>query len=200
MKTNILQELYHKNGNVVKTADLIAEGISPYAINTFTSVGELKRIGHGVYEIADKDFVTDEQIIQSLLPQAIICMESALFHYGYSDYMPREWTVALPRSSTRALKKINQMPIKAYYIQKEYYALGKTTGNFNSATLSIYDRERTICDCFKYKTRIDSEMFNKAIRSYVADEKRNLSNLAEYAKAMKLYEKIKLIMEVYAND
>ena len=89
--------------------------------------------------------------------------------------------------------------MKAYYIQKEYMELGKIVENFNGVALSVYDRERTICDCFKYRTKLDNELFNKALNAYAADEKKNLSNLSRYAKRMQLYAKVMNIMEVLLN-
>ena len=44
--------------------------------------------------------------------------------------------------------------------------------------LAVYARERTVCDCFKYRTKLDNEMFNKALNAYAADKKKNLSNLS----------------------
>lgn len=41
--------------------------------------------------------------------------------------------------------------------------MGKVTDDFNGAVLAVYDRERTICDCFKYRTKLDNEIFNKAV-------------------------------------
>ena len=65
--------------------------------------------------------------------------------------------------------------------------------------LPVYDRERTICDCFKYRTKLDNEIFNKAVNAYAADEKKNLANLSGYAKQMKLYTKVMNVMEVLLN-
>ena len=65
--------------------------------------------------------------------------------------------------------------------------------------LPVYDRERTICDCFKYRTKLDNETFNKALNTYVADERKNLANLSVYAKKMKLYKKVMSVMEVLLN-
>ena len=62
--------------------------------------------------------------------------------------------------------------------------------------LAVYDRERTICDCFKYRTKLDNEMFNKALNAYAADKKKNLSNLSRYAKKMRVYKKLMDVMEV----
>ena len=66
-------------------------------------------------------------------------------------------------------------------------------------TLPVYDRERTICDCFKYRTKLDNEIFNKAVNAYVADDNKNLSNLSKYAKEMKVYKKVMDLMEVLLN-
>ncbi len=57
--------------------------------------------------------------------------------------------------------------------------IGKTEGIFNGVKLPVYDRERTICDCFKYRTKMDSELFNNAVNAYVIDKKKNLVNLIE---------------------
>ena len=126
-------------------------------------------------------------------------MESALFHYGYSDFSPRKWSIAVPRTASRTVKNIEEFPIKAYYIQKEFWDIGKSPSNFNGVILPVYDRERTICDCFKYRTKLDNEIFNKAVNAYAADEKKNLANLSKYAKKMKLYTKVMNVMEVLLN-
>ena len=73
-----------------------------------------------------------------------------MFQYGYSDFSPREWSIAVPRTASRAVKNIEEFPMKAYYIQKEFLDVGKSTGNFNGVILPVHDRERTICDCFEY--------------------------------------------------
>ncbi|HZW49897.1 MAG TPA: abortive phage infection protein, partial [Bacillota bacterium] len=52
---------------------------------------------------------------------------------------------------------------------------------------------------FKYRTKLDRELFNKAINAYVADDKKNLANLSKYAKEMKLYKKVMELMEVMLN-
>lgn len=74
-----------------------------------------------------------------------------------------------------------------------------TVGDFNGVELKVYDRGRTICDCFKYRSKLDSEIFNKAINAYVADLKKNLANLSKYAKDMGVYTKLMNVMEVLLN-
>ncbi len=191
--------VFESKGEVVKAADLLVAGLKKWQIKKLCDDGAIMRVRNGYYCLPQKDAASEEVLIATLLPQAVICMESALFHYGYSDFAPRQWTVAVPRSASRAIKQMTQVPIKAYYVPKEYLGLGKNAAKFNDTVLPIYDRERTICDCFRFRTRLDSELFNKAVNAYVADPMKNLRNLAMYAKQMKIYEKVMNVMEVLLN-
>lgn len=65
--------------------------------------------------------------------------------------------------------------------------------------LPVYDRECTICDCFKYRSRLDNEIFNKALNAYANDTKKNLQNLSVYAKKLRVYKKVTELMEVLLN-
>ena len=93
----------------------------------------------------------------------------------------------------------NILPLQTYYVQQDIYELGKTNDVFNGVMLPVYDRERTICDCFKYRTRLDTETFNKALNAYANDTGKNLQNLSIYAKKLRVYKKVTELMEVLLN-
>lgn len=198
-KKEVVQNVIINNGGIAKTADFAAEGIKNYEVAALCKDGYIDRIRRGFYQLPHSSQITEEQLLQEFLPQGIVCVESALFHYGYSDFAPREWSVAVPRTASRSVKKIEEFPIKAYYIQKDFFQIGKVEDGFNGVTLAVYDRERTICDCFKYRTKLDNETFNKAVNAYAADKNKNLANLSRYARKMKLYKKVMNVMEVLLN-
>ena len=195
-KKEILKTVIENNGGIAKTSDFVANGINKYEVAAFCKEGVIERIRRGFYQLPQSENIIEEQLIRELLPQGIICVESALFHYGYSDFSPREWSIAVPRTAYRAVKNIDEFPVKAYYIRRELLDIGKALSDFNGVILPVYDRERTICDCFKYRTKLDNEIFNKAVNAYTADEKKNLANLFIYAKEMQLYTKVMSVMEV----
>ena len=186
-KKKLAQKVILNKGGIAKTSDFILEGIKNYEVAALCKKGVIERIRRGLYQLPQNVTVTDEQIIKKILPQGIVCVESALFHYGYSDFSPREWSIAVPRTASRTVKRVQEIPLKAYFIQKNFFNLGKTTDDFNGVFLSVYDRERTICDCFKYRTKLDNEIFNKAVNTYATDDNKNLANLSKYAKEMNLY-------------
>ena len=198
-KKRIAKTTIENSKGIAKTADFIAAGLSKSDVCALCNDGYIERVRHGYYALADANDASEEQMIQILLPEAVVCVESALFHYGYSDFAPRVWTLAVPRTMTKTNINMDAITYKPYYIQNKLHELGKTFADFDGVTLPVYDRERTICDCFKYRTKLDNEIFNKAINAYVADDNKNLSNLSKYAKEMKVYKKVMDLMEVLLN-
>jgi predicted transcriptional regulator of viral defense system len=199
-KEEIVKGIIIDSGGIARTAQFNHAGIHNYELTTMFNHGFLTRVRHGYYRLADQNDLSEEQMISVFFPEGIICMDSALFHYGYSDRTPLEWTIAVPRSVTASKLRMDLFPYRLYFVQNKYLNLGKTAADFNGTTISVYDRERTICDCFRYRTKLDSEMFNKAIKAYVADERKNLSILSSYAKEMQLFRRINDLLGVLLND
>lgn len=198
-KKTIAKNVIESAKGIAKAAELISAGLSKSDITNLCNGGYIERVRHGYYSLAAGTDAGEEQLIQTLLPEAIVCVESALFHYGYSDFAPRVWTLAVPRTMTKTKINIDVLAYKPYYIQNKLHELGKTFADFDGVKLAVYDRERTICDCFKYRTKLDNEIFNKAVNAYVTDDSKNLSNLSKYAKEMKVYKKVMDLMEVLLN-
>ena len=195
-KKTLSKQVIIEKGGIAKTSDFVAAGIPAVDVVNLCNTGYLERIRHGYYQLADGNTSSEEQLIATLIPKAIICVESALFHYGYSDFAPRKWSIAVPRSMSRTKLDIDALALQTYYVQSEIYELGKTTADFNGVMLPVYDRERTICDCFKYRSRLDHEIFSKALNAYAKDEKKNLQNLSIYAKKLRVYKKVNELMSV----
>jgi predicted transcriptional regulator of viral defense system len=195
----LAKQVIIEKGGVAKAADFVAAGMRAVDVVNMCNAGYLDRIRHGYYQLAEGDTSSEEQLLATLIPKGIVCVESALFHYGYSDFAPRKWSIAVPRSMSRTKLKEDVLALQTYYVQPEIYELGKTTDDFNGIMLSVYDRERTICDCFKYHSRLDNEIFNKALNAYANDTQKNLKNLSVYAKKLRVYKKVTELMEVLLN-
>ena len=195
-----VKEVFKTVGEIAKKSDFLSAGLKTGDVYALCKKGYITRIKKGYYMLSDNDMPKEEMLLSKLMTQGIICMESALFYYGYNDFAPREWTIAFPRAFFRTAKAAQkEVPIKAYYVPNVVYRLGETEGSFNGVMLPMYNRERTICDCFKYRTKMDNEMFNKAVNAYVVDPQKNLADLSEYAKKIGVYKKMMNVMEVLLN-
>ena len=198
-KAEIAKKAINESGGIAKTSEFLAAGLYKSDIGKLVTDGLLERIRHGFYQLAGNLDITEAEYLSRLIPEGIVCVESALFHYGYTDFTPREWSIAVPRAVSQPRLKTAVIPFKAYYIQPDVYELGKTQADFDGTMLSIYDKERTICDCFKYRTKLDNELFAKAVNAYANDKEKNLANLSKYAKQLRVYKKVTDMMEVLLN-
>lgn len=197
-KTEKLKNLFIEHNGIVKTCDIKKLNFSNDEIAEICRNGIINRIRHGYYSLGD-EFISDEQIISVLLPDVILCLETALYYHGYSDYAPKAWNIAVPRTFSRTKLNFDSLFIKPKFIQNDLFELGKTKKEINGFELNIYDKERTVCDCFKYKNQIDSEIFNKTLNAYIADKDKNLANLSDYSKQMRIYRKVFDVMGVFLN-
>lgn len=189
-KMDIARKIINQNGGIAKTSELNKAGLQNFEIAKLCNNGELERVKQGYYQIANQEDISEEKMITTFFKEGIVCMDSALFYYGYSDKTPSVWTIAVPRSVTRSKLKIDNFAYRVYFIQNDNLLLGKTEGIFNGVKLPVYDRERTICDCFKYRTKMDRELFDKAVNAYIVDDNKNLGNLFRYAEKMRVYKKV----------
>ena len=195
----LAKEVITTKGGIAKSTDFVVAGMRSADVVNLCNSGFLERVRHGYYRLADIREISEAQLISTLIPKGIVCVESALFHYGYSDFTPRKWSIAVPRSMSRTKLEVDELSLQAYYMPPELYELGKTTDDFDGVTLPVYDRERTICDCFKYRSRLDNEVFSKALNAYANDTNKNLQNLSAYAKKLRVYKKVTELMEVLLN-
>jgi len=182
-------------GGVARTVDFNKAGYPNYVVSDLCKRGIIERVRNGYYSLPKQD-AKEEETIARLFPDCVVCLDSALFHYGYSDKTPLEWHLAVSRNATRSRFKIDYPPIQSYMVGESTFTLGVVAEDWGGVTLLTYDRERTICDCFKRRARMDSEIFAKAVNAYSADDKKTLSNLSQYAKKMRVYAKVMDLMEV----
>lgn len=192
------KKVIESNGGIAEMSDLISAEITVNDITALCKNERLYRLRHGFYCLSD-NIPSDEQLLSVLLPEGIVCLGSALYHYGYSDYAPLKWSVTVPREISLAKLKIDMLPLEPHFAIKKNYNLGKTHDDFNGVTLAVYDRERTICDCFKFRSRLDTEIFAKAVNAYIADDNKNLAALSRYSRQLRVYKKVSEMMEVLLN-
>lgn len=78
-KKTLSKQVIIEKGGIAKTSDFVAAGIPAVDIVNLCNTGYLERIRHGYYQLADGNTSSEEQLIATLIPKAIICVESALF-------------------------------------------------------------------------------------------------------------------------
>ena len=189
--------LFSRHGFVMTTAELTKAKLYYTDIKQLLDVGLIERVKRGCYHWIEDYGTSEVVIINRLFPDAVLCMETALFYYKYSDRNPAEWSFAINRNVSKRRTNIDYPFIKAYRVERELVTLGETEGEIDFHKIRIYDRDRTICDVLRNMNKMDREIFNKAIQGYIKDPKKNIPNLIKYAKALRVQKRVKDLIGVW---
>jgi predicted transcriptional regulator of viral defense system len=191
-----IKSLFKKHGYVMYTAEFRASKIYYEDIQKLLADGVIEKIKRGCYHLID-EYNGEVNIISRLFPDAVLCMDTALFYYSYSDRTPSEWHLAVDKDVSKYRMKIDYPFVKTYFLESKLLNLGAVEGQIDSNIVRIYDRDRTICDCLRYMGKMDKEIFNKAIQGYIKDPKKNVPNLIKYAKSLRTQKKVKDLIGVW---
>ena len=193
----ILSKIFSDYGYVMTTAQLTNEKLFYRDIQRMLEQGLIERIKRGCYHWVDDYGTSEVVIVNRLFPDAVLCMETALFYYKYSDRTPLEWNFAIDKNVSKRRTKIDYPFIKAYRVESALVTLGEAEGEIDFHKVRIYDRDRTICDVLRNMNKMDKEIFNKAVQGYVKDPKKNIPNLMEYAKILRVQKRAKDLIGVW---
>lgn len=192
-----LNDIFKDYDYVMTTAQLSAVKLYYRDIQRMLNEGLIEKIKRGYYHWIDSYGKAEIVIINRLFPDGVLCMDTALFYYKYSDRTPAEWHITIDKNTSRQRTQVEYPMIKAYRVESELLPLGETEGEIDSQKVRIYDRDRTICDVLRNMNKMDKEIFNKAIQGYVKDPQKNIPNLMQYAKALRVQKRVKDIIEVW---
>jgi predicted transcriptional regulator of viral defense system len=196
-KIDEIKNIFKQHGYIMRTAELRALKIYYEDIQNLLNNGVIEKVKQGYYHFIDENNISEVNIINRLFPDAVLCMNTALFYYGYSERTPAEWHLAVDKDISKYRVKIDYPFVKTYFFEASLLNLGITDGNIDLNTIRIYDRDRTICDCLRYASKMDKEIFNKALQSYVNDSKKSIPNLMQYAKPLRVQKKVKDLIGVW---
>lgn len=194
---NQLKDIFDQHNRIMRTHELYEAHIYYNDIQKLIERGIIEKVRYGYYQWIDSENISEAATVTRLFPDAIMCMDTALFYYRYSDRTPLAWHLAISKDSNKSRFRVDYPFIKPYFIEPAILELGAVDGEIDSNPVRIYDKERTICDCLRYMGKMDKEIFNKAIRCYVEDNKRNIPRLMEYAKKLRVTNKAKTIIGVW---
>ena len=182
------------NEGTIKTADVVADGISKFDYYRYLKQNNFEKIAPGLYAKSGT-WPDDLAIIKKRCPQAVISHDEALYYYGLVDREPAQPTFTI--YSGYNVSRLKENGYKTFYVKKELLDLGKiTVKDFNGTEVNMYDLERTVCDLVRNRSSFEIQDFTSALKAYVKRKDKNLTKLFEYADAFKVKNILRKYLEV----
>lgn len=175
-------EIFKKNSGILRMSEAMKQGIPQYMIYYLLSEGVLIREERGLYRLNTKfQFSNPDLIYISLLvPKAVICLTSALYFYQLTTQIPSAINIALPKNIR--LPKIDYPPIDVVWLSSKVYSAGIDEQVLDGIMIKIYSPEKTITDCFKFRSKIGHDIAIEALKDYMQKYPPKINELMEYAR------------------
>ena len=191
--TKIDMLLKDHNG-IIRTSNAVDAGISRTTLVTLVKTGKLERIAHGQY-IRSDNMADELYMLQRRSDKIVFSHETALFLHDMAERTPFLHSLTIPSSDK--LSPALSDGCKVYYVKPELYGVGRCTVKSKMGNEVIaYDAERTICDILRSRSRVDSQTFAEAMKSYAVRKGQNWNRLREYAEAFHVTKLLRQYLEV----
>ncbi|MEA1910673.1 MAG: hypothetical protein U9N32_03235 [Spirochaetota bacterium] len=178
-----IEEYLEEHDGIVRTSVFQGDGFHNTYLTELVDEGYLVRIKAGLYLMAEKQSVTGFFETQLALPSAVICLASALLVYELTTYEPPSVHIAIPRDDKTIPPEYP--PVRKFSFGNTRYNLGTNRIELQGKDIVVYDREKTICDCIRYRRVLGQDIVNEAVRNYMGSQRTNIDRLIEYSRILK---------------
>ena len=191
------KSIFEQYGGMMRTSQLAENKVFYSQREKLIEEGYIEKVRRGYYQWINPEDFSEVMTITRLFPDAILCMDTALRYYGYSDRTPGEWHLAVSKDSRKSRFQIDYPFVKPYYMEPKILEQGLTIGEMDGHKIRVYNKDRVICDCLRYRNKMDKEIFNKAIQNYINDPTKSIPRLLEYAEALRVKKVAKDLIGVW---
>ncbi|WP_454785384.1 type IV toxin-antitoxin system AbiEi family antitoxin domain-containing protein [Legionella sp. WA2024007413] len=180
------EEIFYQHGGQLKMSDAIKHGITRYMLYSLRDKGIIEQISRGLFRLTNLPPLSNQDLVAVSLrvPNAVICLISALSYHELTTQIPHIISVAVPRGAH--LPSIDYPPTQAYRFSEQAYQSGIEVHIIDEINIKIYSPEKTIVDCFKYRNKIGMDIVLEAIKLYRGRKQFDLKKILKYAKICKV--------------
>lgn len=176
------------------TRQAITAGISKPIFYQFVQSRGLEQVAHGIY-LSQDAWVDAMYILHLRCPQVIFSHETALLVHDMTDREPLAYSVTVKTGYNPT--RLRNDGIQVFTIKAELHEVGLTTGQTPFGhNVPVYDKERTICDVLRSRSRIEMQTFQDALKMYVRRKDKNLHTLMLYAERFRVEKILRQYLDV----
>ena len=183
-------------GHYLSTEQLMCQNIPFSQIGKWLSSGRIEKIDRGIYCLPNTQR-DDLALLQYRYDKCIFSGITALSLHGLTDHISEYYHVSFPQGYNPSSLRDCPWNISVTRSVPKIYGLGimkmrTKTGN----EISVYDRERSLCDVLRGKG-LPPFIVRTAMKRYFNSSDKDVSKLKEYAQLLHVSDRIDRFIELY---
>jgi predicted transcriptional regulator of viral defense system len=173
--------VFRRAGGILRTNEAKAAGIHQRTLAALVDRGTVLKLDRGVYQLADAaPAEPDLAIVARKVPQAVLCLVSALAHHRLTTQIPHAVDLAVPRGFKD--RKLEHPPVRFYRFGDASLSAGVERIKVAGRELRVYSAAKTVADCFKFRNKIGTDIAIEALRTYLRRKDARVKDLTHFAR------------------
>lgn len=167
---------------LLRSIDLEQFGIKRIEISRYVAAGELRRLRRGLYCLPDyrQNEHGDLAIVGKQMPEAVICLLSALRYHELTTQAPAEIWLAIDRKAR--MPSLDKLNLRVVRFGQAALRHGVDLKSIEGVPVRITTVEKTIADCFKYRSKVGLDVALEALKDATRQKRLSQNELWACAK------------------
>lgn len=180
---------------VIRSADLKRLAVPRNYLGRLVREGKLERVGRGLYSSADHAPSENRTLVEVCrrVPQAVVCLSSALRFHELTTENPFEVWIALKQGAWSP--RMEYPPVHVVRFSGAALDFGVVGHLVEGTEVKVYTPAKTVADCFKFRSKIGTELALRALRECFRERKATMDELWEAAKICRVANVMRPYME-----
>ena len=156
---------------VIRPGDLERLAVPRNYLGRLVRAGRLERVGRGLYSSAEHPPSENRTLLEVCrkVPQAVICLSSALRFHELTTENPFEVWIALKPGAWSP--RIEYPPIRVVRVSGDALMFDVAEHLVEGSEIKVYSPAKTVADCFKFRSKIGTELAIQALRECFREKK-----------------------------
>ena len=144
--------------------------------------GLIARLARGMYRFADMPAMGNPDLttVVMKIPKGVICLISALSYHEITNEIPHEIYLALPRGAEPP--RLDYPPLRIFWFSGPAFEEGVEHHDVDGIPMKVYNPEKTLADCFKYRNKIGLDVVLEALKFYRQSKRFKSDELMHFAR------------------
>lgn len=176
------KNIFRQHGGVLKMSEAVQAGIHRKMLYAMRDAGIIEKLDRGLYRLADLPPLGNPDLVSVAMkvPTGVICLISALSFHEITTQIPHEVYIALRRGTESP--RLEHPPVRVFRFTGEAFTEGIETPKVDGIQIRIYNPEKTLADCFKYRNKIGLDIAVEALKLYRERKRVKVNEVMRYAR------------------
>ena len=165
---------------LLRARDLTAQALPTVVLSRLVAAGKLERVARGVYSLPGRALSEHRSLAEVALraPRGVVCLLSALRVHGIGTQAPFEVWLAIPPHTPTP--RLDQPSLRVVRMSGPALTEGVEPIDIDGVRVPVFNANKTVADCFKYRNKIGVDVALEALRDGWAQRKLTMDALWHY--------------------